>query len=70
MFAVHTLILTQRNYSQLEKEALDIVYVFRKFHYYLWGQNNITVVTDHKPLLGIFFSNKNIPSMSSGRIQR
>ena len=47
-----------------------MVYALRKFHYYLWGQANFTVITDHKPLLGIFSPSKNIPPMASGRIQR
>ena len=67
----HTNIMSaEQNYSQLEKETLAIVYTLRKFHYYLWGLNNFTVVKDHKPLLGIFSSDKNISLMSSGCIQR
>ena len=69
-FASRTLTSTERNYAQLEKEALAMVFALRKFHYYLWGQNNFTVITDHKPLLGIFSPDKSIPQMSSGRIQR
>ena len=69
-FASRTLTSSERNYAQLEKEALAITYALRKFHYYLWGQDNFTVITDHKPLLGIFSPDKNIPPMSSGRIQR
>lgn len=69
-FASRTLTSSERNYAQLEKEALAITYALRKFHYYLWGQDNFCVITDHKPLLGIFSPDKNIPPMSSGRIQR
>ena len=69
-FASRTLSKAERNYSQLEKEALAIVYALRKFHYYLWGQSDFTVITDHKPLLGIFSPTKSIPPMASGRIQR
>ena len=69
-FVSHNLTATERNYSQLEKEALTMVYALRKFHYYLWGQAKFTVITDHKPLLGIFSPSKNIPPMASGRIQR
>ena len=64
------LTVTECNYSQLEKDFLAMVYVLRKFHYYLWGQANFTVITDHKPLLGIFSPSKNILPMTSGRIQR
>ena len=69
-FVSRTLTTTERNYPMLEKEALALVYSLRKFHYYLWGQKNFTVITDHKPLLGVFSPTKNISPMSSGRIQR
>ena len=69
-FVSRTLTSAERNYSQLEKEALALVFALRKFHYYLWGQANFTLITDHKPLLGIFSPTKSIPPMASGRIQR
>ena len=50
-FASRTLFPAERNYAQLEKEALAMVFALRKFHYYLWGQANFTLVTDHKPFL-------------------
>ena len=53
-FVSRSLTVTERNYSQLEKEAFAMAYALRKFHYYLWGQANFTVITDHKSLLGIF----------------
>ena len=68
-FASRTLSQSERNYSQIEKEALAIIFALKKFHNYAWGQN-IKIVTDHKPLLGIFSPEKPIPPMASGRIQR
>ena len=62
--------LVDTMYSQLEKEALAIVYVLSQFYDYLWGQANFTLVTDHKPLLGLFSNTKSIPAQASGRIQR
>ena len=38
----------------IELECLGISYALRKTDYYLRGQNNVTVLTDHKPLVGIF----------------
>ena len=68
-FASRTLSAAERKYSQLEKEALALVYGVKKFHNYLWGQK-FSVITDHKPLLGIFSPKKPIPTMASGRVQR
>lgn len=69
-FASRTLLPAERNYPQVEREALAIVFALRHFHNYLWGQPKFRVVTDHKPLLGIFSPTKAIAPMASGRIQR
>ena len=68
-FASRTLTSAERKYSQLEKEALALVYGIRKFNHYLWGQK-FTLITDHKPLLGVFSITKSISPQASGRIQR
>lgn len=68
-FVSRTLSETERRYSQTEKEALAIVYAMKQFHEYLWGQK-FKMITDHKPILGIFSSNKPISPQASGRIQR
>ena len=64
-----TLKTAERGYSQLEKEALAIICVLSQLYDYLWGQANFTVVTDHKPLLGLFSNTKSILTQASGRIQ-
>ena len=69
-FVSRTLNKAERNYSQLEKEALALIYALSQFHNYLWGQSNFTLVTDHKPLLGLFSQTKNMSPQASGRIQR
>ena len=69
VFASRTLNKAERNYTQTEKEALALVFALKRFHHYLWG-HKFTLITDHKPLLGLFNPDKPIPEMASGRIQR
>ena len=68
-YASRTLAPAERNYCQLEKEGLALVYAVKKFHQYLYGYK-FTAITDHKPLLGLLAADKAIPSMASGRVQR
>lgn len=68
-FASRTLNSAQRNYSQIDKEALAIIFGVQKFHQYLFGLK-FTLWTDHKPLLSIFHPQKGIPNMIAARMQR
>ena len=51
-YASTTLRNTQSVYSQIEKELLAVVYGCLKFHQYIYGRE-VTVHTDHKPLVSI-----------------
>ena len=52
-FASRALTQSERNYAQIEKELLAIVFCMEKFHPYLYGRP-IHVESDHKPLEAIF----------------
>ena len=62
--ASRTLLLAEKHYSQIEKEALGI-----KFHRYLHGRF-FTLQTDHKPLITIFGSKKGLPIYTANRLRR
>ncbi|XP_037503417.1 uncharacterized protein K02A2.6-like [Rhipicephalus sanguineus] len=57
------------NYSQLEKEALALVFVVARFKDYLYG-HQFVLVTGQKPLTGLLNPKKAIPPMAAARIQR
>ena len=68
-FASCTLTTSESNCSQLEREALSLIFGIQKFHWYLYGQN-FTLVTDHKPLTIILRPKKGIPSLAAARLQK
>ena len=59
----------ERNYSQLDKEALAVLYGVKKFHKYLFGRF-FGIHTDHKPLITLLGEGKPIPAIASPRLQR
>ena len=68
-FVSRTLSTAEKNYAQIDKEALAIVWSVRKFHTFLYGRN-FELVTDHKPLTAIFNPHKDTPAMTAARLQR
>ncbi|XP_063970819.1 uncharacterized protein K02A2.6-like [Lytechinus pictus] len=68
-FASRTLTRSEANYAQYEKEGLSVIFGVKKFHKYLYGRR-FTIVTDHKPLLGIFGDTKPASPMASARLAR
>ena len=60
---------SEQNYSQLEKEALAIIFGVKKFHKFLYGRP-FALVTDHKPLVTILGPRSPIPTLAAARLQR
>ena len=57
------------NYSQIDREALSIIFGVKKFSDFLLGREFI-IRTDHKPLTHLFNPSKSISQLSNARIQR
>ena len=53
-YASRALTPTERNYAQIEKECLAIVYATERFEQYILGKEEVVVESDHKPLSTIF----------------
>ena len=68
-FVSRTLSQCEKNYSQVEKEALSLIFGIRKFHKYVYGRH-FTLVTDHRPLTALFGPKSGVPPLAAGRLQR
>ncbi|CAG9135829.1 unnamed protein product [Plutella xylostella] len=68
LHASRTLSAAEKNYAQICREGLAVIFAVTKFHDYLYGRH-FTLVTDCKPLASIFSENKGIPSMAASRLQ-
>ena len=68
-YASRSLSPAEKNYSQIERERLAIVFSVTKFYMYLYGRKLI-LHTDHKPLLKIFSPNSATPVLAASRLLR
>lgn len=64
-----TLSASEQKYSQLDKEALAILFGVTKHHQYLFGRRFL-LRTDHQPLTHIFGTKGGIPQTAASRLQR
>ncbi|XP_018392965.1 PREDICTED: uncharacterized protein K02A2.6-like [Cyphomyrmex costatus] len=68
-FASRSLTSAERNYSQLDREALAIVFAINHFFMYVFGRK-FKLITDNQPLTRIFHQNNKLPAMTSARLLR
>ena len=68
-YASRSLAPAERNYAQIEREGLSIVFGVKKFHQFLFG-HKFTIFSDHKPLQHILSASRMVPTMASARLQR
>ena len=52
-FASRSLTGAEMRYSNIEREALAILYSLEKFHHYCFGRE-VSIITDNKPPIAIF----------------
>ena len=52
-YASRSMTSAEKNYAQIEKEMLSIVFAVQKFHQYVYGQEAVNVESDHKPIESI-----------------
>ena len=68
-FISRTLNKAEQNYSNIEREALSVVYACEKFSKFLLGCH-FTIRNDHQPLKKILKCNSGVPNNVSARLQR
>ena len=68
-FALRHLSSAEMRYSQIEKEALSIIFGMRNFHHFLFGIR-FTLVTDHKPLPKVLGPAEGVPKYAANRLTR
>ena len=68
-YASRTLTAAEQKYSQIDKEALGVVWGVKRFHQYLNG-TSFTLITDHQPLTTLFSPDRPMSATAASRLQR
>ena len=67
--ASRSLAPAERNYAQIDREGLAVVFGVKKFHQYVY-RRRFTIYSDHQPLQALFGEGRTVPQMALPRIQR
>ena len=67
IYVFRSLSESEKNYSQIEREGLCVVFAFERLRHFILGKQ-IKLVTDNKPLSSIVSSK--LPALAASRIQR
>ena len=68
-YSSRSLSKAEKNYAQLKREGLALIYGVTKFHKYVYGRV-FTVITNRRPLLRLLGEDRAISAKASVRIQR
>lgn len=68
-FASWSLSAAEKNYAQIDREALSLVWGVKRFNHYLFDRE-FTLVMDHQQLTSIFIPQKGIPATAAAHMQR
>ncbi|XP_065224383.1 uncharacterized protein K02A2.6-like [Planococcus citri] len=68
-YASRSLTKAEKNYSQLDREALAVYWGAKKFFYYIYGRP-FTFIVDNKPIHHILNPDKELPSFTASRVIR
>ena len=63
LFASCTLTSRQQRYSQLDREAMAVIFAVTKLRKFLWGRH-FTLITDNAPIRHIFNPEKSLPVLA------
>ena len=69
IYVLKKLTQAEQNFSNIEREALAVVFVVTRLKQFLLGRR-FTLQTDHKPLKYLFAPDEEIPKTASARIPR
>lgn len=66
-FVSRSLSMAEQNYSQLDREAVAIIFSVQKFYKYLYGRL-FTLISDNRPLTRILQHDVKLPAITSARL--